>query len=211
MKKIGGRVQFICEKRSFCAKSPYLCHKTGGMKKITSAMLLLWMLYACGKHPSAVEQRKEEIRRNDSLELVQTRIDLAAADSMATFKAFELEDLEKQFVFEKQEKYQTMGYYVLPSYAGSKAKFSFFPEVEEGGKLFFVTIDKTRQYSFTEISLDGDDYTPQLPQGLSEAMKRDIAQCYSLAKTMQDLQTAQKQQEKLALKVKFFEKKLEDD
>ncbi|MBQ9665275.1 MAG: hypothetical protein IJV33_02225 [Bacteroidaceae bacterium] len=181
------------------------------MRKNLYIIILLSALCACEHRPSALEQRKEEIRHNDSLELAQARKDLAIADSVCTFKAFELEDLKKQFVFEKQEKYQTKGYYVLPSYAGSKTRFSFFPEVEEGGKLLLVTIDKMRQYSFTEILLDEDDCTPQLPQGLSEAMKRDIAQCYLLAKTMQNLQTVQKQQEKQALKVKFFERKLEND
>ena len=178
------------------------------MKKILCAVLLLSVVCACEHRPSAVEQRKEDIRRGDSLELLQARTDLAVADSLATFQAFEVEDLKQRFVFEKEEKYQTMGNYVLPSYAGSKTRFSFFPEVEESGKLLLVSIDAKRQYSFAEVDLEAEDYTAQLPQGLSDAMKKDIAVCYTFAKAMHDLKASQEQREKLALKVKFYEKKL---
>ena len=163
---------------------------------------------SCQSKPSAVELRKAEIREHDSLELVQAKADLVAADSIATFKAFELEDLKKGFVLEKQEKYQTLGYYVLPSYEGDKSRFNFFPEVEENGKLLLVSIDKQRHYTFTEINLEDEDYTSQLPQDLSDAMLKDIAQCYSLAKTMHDLEAAKTSKEKMELKVRFYEKKM---
>lgn len=176
------------------------------MKRILYVVGLLALLCGCENRPSMVEQRKAEIRRNDSLELAQARLDLACADSIATFKKLELEDLKKQFVFEKQEKYQTTGYYVLPAYKGSKERFSFFPEVEEGGKLLLVSIDKKRNYTFTEVDLDTEDYTTQLPP-LSAAVKKDVARCHALAQAMHDLAAAKQQQEKLALKVKFYEKK----
>ena len=177
------------------------------MKRTLYVVGLLPMLFSCENRPSMVEQRRAEIRQNDSLELVQARADLANADSVATFKEFELEDLKKQFVFEKQEKYQTTGYYVLPAYKGSKERFSFFPEVEEGGKLLLVSIDEKRNYTFTEVDMEADDYRAQLPL-LSEAVKEDVARCHSLAQTMHEWAAAKKQQEKLTLKVKFYEKKL---
>lgn len=166
---------------------------------------------SCQSKPSLVEQRKAEIRNSDSLELVQAKSDLAVADSIVTFKNFELADLKKQFVFEKQEKYQTMGYYVLPSYKGSKARFKFFPEVEENGTLLLVSIDSQRRYTFTEISVDNEDYTAQLPANLSDATLKDIARCYTLAKTMQDLEKAKSDKEKMELKVRFYEKKMENE
>lgn len=181
------------------------------MEKVFYLMGILLLILSCENHPSKLEQRKAEIRLNDSLELVQARADLASADSVITFTTLELSDLKKQFVFEKQEKYQTVGYYVLPSYAGSKVHFSFFPEVEENGKLLWVTIDKARKYSFTEIPLDGHSHETLLPSDLSSTMQRDIAQCLSLARAMQTLQAAHQSQEKLRLKVRFYEKKLSSE
>ena len=150
------------------------------MKRTIYVIILLLGLYGCESRPSMAEQRKAEIRRNDSLELAQAKTDLVKADSVATFKMYELEELKKQFVFEKQEKYQTSGYWVLPAYKGSKERFTFFPEVEEGGKMLLVLIDKKRRYSFQEIDLGADDYTTQLPKGLSEVQKKDVAKCYAL-------------------------------
>ena len=181
------------------------------MKRISRISIFIYIallaLSCQEKKPSMVEQRKAEIRRNDSLELAQAQQDLQVADSMAAVKVYELDNLKKQFVFEKQEKYQTMGYWVLPAYKGSKERFSFFPEVEEGGKLLLVSIDKRRQYAFTEVDLEADDYTSQLPKGLSDAQKRDVARCYELAKTMKDLDEARHQQEKMQMKVRFYEEK----
>lgn len=181
------------------------------MKRISRISIFIYIallaLSCQEKKPSMVEQRKAEIRRNDSLELAQAQQDLQVADSMAAVKVYELDNLKKQFVFEKQEKYQTMGYWVLPTYKGSKERFSFFPEVEEGGKLLLVSIDKRRQYAFTEVDLESDDYTSQLPKGLSDAQKRDVARCYELAKTMKDLDEAHHQQEKMQMKVRFYEEK----
>ena len=163
---------------------------------------------SCNGKPSMVEQRKAEIREHDLLELAQARADLAVADSVIAFKAFELEDLKEGFVFEKEEKYQTVGYYVLPSYAGNKSRFTFFPEVEETGKLLLVSIDKQRRYTFTEVVLDDEDYTAKLPANISDAMLKDIAKCYSLAKTMQDIEKAKADKEKMGLKVQFYERKM---
>ena len=184
------------------------------MKRILYSAASIYVLSAicfssCNSKPSMVEQRRAEIREHDSLELVQARADLAVADSVATFKAFELADLKGMFVFEKEEKYQTVGYYVLPEYKGNKSRFTFFPEVEETGKLLLVSIDKQRKYTFTEVTVDDEDYTTKLPVNLSDAMLKDIDKCYSLAKTMQDLEKARTDKEKMELKVRFYEKKME--
>ena len=61
--------------------------KKDGMKRILYVVGLLALLCGCENRPSMVEQRKAEIRRNDSLELAQARLDWACADSVATFKA----------------------------------------------------------------------------------------------------------------------------
>ncbi|MBQ6965653.1 MAG: hypothetical protein IJP82_08205 [Bacteroidaceae bacterium] len=179
------------------------------MKRLFYMMGLLSLLCGCEHRPSLVEQRKAEIRRNDSLELVQALRDLAAADSVATFRELDVKDLKEQFVFEKQEKYQTVGYYVLPGYQGDKSRFTFFPEVEESGKLLLVSIDKKRRYAFMEIDLDEEDYMAQLPANLTAAQRNDIHRCYALAKAMHDFDAAKKQQEKMLLKLHFYEEKME--
>ena len=208
MEKCNHRNYFFCKKVICSSKTFNFAPKVYNMKKLLIGTLFLWVLMGCEKRPSLLEQRKAEIRRNDSLELVQAQTDLLKVDSVATFMAFEIEDLKKQFFFEKQEKFQTTGYWVLPAYKGSKERFTFFPEVEEGGKLLLVSIDRQRRYSFQEIHVDEDDYTVQLPSMLSETQRKDVAQCYALAKAMGDLSAAKAQQEKLQMKVRFYEEKL---
>lgn len=207
MEKCNGHDHFFFKKVVSSVKTLNFVPKECVMKKFLIGILSLFVLAGCENRPSMVEQRKAEIRRNDSLELAQARKDLVVVDSIATFRALELEELKQQFVFEKQEKYQTLGYYVLPAYKGSKERFSFFPEVEEGGKLLLVSIDKKRQYSFQEIDLAADDYTTQLPAGLSSAMLQDVAKCHVLAKAIWDLADAQRQRGKLEQEVGFYEEK----
>ena len=165
------------------------------------------MLSCQERKSSRADEFREEVRKNDSTELAQALADVEKADCEVIQLEKLVETYKGRFVFEKQEKYQTMGYWVLPAYKGSKERFSFFPEVEEGGKLLLVSIDKRRQYAFAEVDLESDDYTSQLPKALSDAQKRDVARCYELAKTMKDLDEAQHQQEKMQMKVRFYEEK----
>lgn len=171
--------------------------------------LSLVVLDACDQQPSRVEQRKEEIRQRDSLELASAKADLQRADSVIAFKEFELDDLKKSFVFEKQDKYQTMGNYVLPQHSGSKNRLSFFPEVEESGKLLFVSIDRQRRYSFVEVNVTEADYANLLPKGISQKDKEAVKKCAELATMMQDLKIAKEKKEKARMKIKFYEKKKE--
>lgn len=171
--------------------------------------LSLVVLDACDQQPSRVEQRKEEIRQRDSLELASAKADLQRADSVIAFKEFELDDLKKSFVFEKQDKYQTMGNYVLPQHSGSKNRLSFFPEVEESGKLLFVSIDRQRRYSFVEVNVTEADYANLLPKGISQKDKEAVKKCAELATMMQDLKKAKEKKEKARMKIKFYEKKKE--
>ena len=81
--------------------------KTLSILLTASAMTII---FSCDNKPSRVEQRKAEIRQQDSTDLASARLDMQEADSIIAFKEIELEDLKQGFVFEKQEKYQTMGY-----------------------------------------------------------------------------------------------------
>jgi hypothetical protein len=115
--------------------------------------------------------------------------------------------MKRRMVFEKQERYQTMGYWVLPRYQGSKERFSFFPEVEESGKMLLVSINGRREYSFTEVDLSGSDYSALLPKGLSAEQRKDVDECYRFAKGMHDLDEARKHREKILLKIRFYQEK----
>ena len=129
-------------------------------------------------------------------------------DSIITFSTLNVEDEKRHFVFEKQEKYQTMGYWVLPAYKGSKERFTFFPEVEESGKMLLVNIDGKRRYTFTEVNLDSSDYQSLLPTGLSARQRDDVHRCFTFAKAMHDLDIARKTREKTLTKIRFFERKM---
>lgn len=172
-----------------------------------TAIVTTIFVSSCSSGPSKVELRKQEMRQRDSLEVVQAKAELRAADSIATFKEFELEELKSQFVLEKQEKYQTVGYYVLPEYKGDKSRFTFFPEVEENGKMLLVNIDKKRQYKFTEVNLDNNELESKLPSNLSAKVRADVDKCMSLARTMKELSDARTAKEKMELKIRFYETK----
>lgn len=182
------------------------------MKRISRISIFIYIallaLSCQEKKPSMVEQRREEIRRNDSTELAQAEAELTRVDSLVMFSTQDVEDMKRRMVFEKQERYQTMGYWVLPQYRGSKERFTFFPEVEESGKMLLVSINGKREYSFTEVDLSGDDYSALLPKGLSASQRRDVDECYTFAKAMHDLDEARKHREKTLLKIRFYQEKM---
>ncbi|MBR6036686.1 MAG: hypothetical protein IKP41_07020 [Bacteroidaceae bacterium] len=178
-------------------------------RKCVFLLVAMLMLAACQERKSTrTEERREEIRRNDSTELAQAEAELTRLDSVITFATLEVEDMKRGFVFEKVEKYQMMGYWVLPAYRGSKERFSFFPEVEESGKLLLVNIDGKRRYAFTEVDLEGEGYEGLLPKGVSAQQRKDVDECYRFAKAMHDLDAARKGREKVLMKIRFYQEKM---
>ena len=164
-------------------------------------------------YPKEFNVRKAAILVADSIELAEAKDSLYVADSLETFRTFQLEDTKKLFVFEKQERFQTVGYYVLPKHAGSKANLSFFPEVEETGKLLLVNIDANRRYTFTEVYLQEYDSVlrENLLKKISEEQRVGVNQCVRLATDFFMLKQAKELKERMNLKVRFFEKKISED
>lgn len=164
-------------------------------------------------YPREFDVRKAAILVADSIELAEATDSLQMAESQETFCAQQLEETKKHFVFEKQERYQSVGYYVLPHHAGSKSNLSSFPEVDETGKVFLVSIDKNRRYSYTEVHIDESDAA--LLDGISNTTPKEqrtgIDACKHLSACFMMLKNAKRQKEKLTLKVRFYEKKLEED
>ncbi len=172
-------------------------------------LLAVLLLLACQERKTdRAEEFREAIHQKDSTELAQAQAELTKLDSIITFSTLNVEDEKRHFVFEKQEKYQTMGYWVLPAYKGSKERFTFFPEVEESGKMLLVNIDGKRRYTFTEVNLDSSDYQSLLPTGLSARQRDDVHRCFTFAKAMHDLDIARKTREKTLTKIRFFERKM---
>ena len=178
-------------------------------RKCIFLLAAVLMLAACQERKTTrTEERREEIRRNDSTELALAEAELTRLDSVITFATLEVENMKRGFVFEKVEKYQTMGYWVLPAYRGSKERFSFFPEVEESGKLLLVNIDGKRRYAFTEVDLESEGYEGLLPKGVSAQQRKDVDECYRFAKAMHDLDGARKDREKVLMKIRFYQEKM---
>lgn len=172
-------------------------------------LLAVLLLLACQERKTdRAEEFREAIHQKDSTELAQAQAELTKLDSIITFSTLNVEDEKRHFVFEKQEKYQTMGYWVLPAYKGSKERFTFFPEVEESGKMLLVNIDGKRRYTFTEVNLDSSDYQSLLPTGLSARQRDDVHRCFTFAKAMHDLDIARKTREKTLTKIRFFERRM---
>lgn len=164
-------------------------------------------------YPQEVDARRSALSLMDTLELENAKQELIIADSIFTFQQFELEDLKKNFILEKQEKYQTTGYYVTNDYAGSKSSYSYFTEVEETGTLLAVNIYRTNgiKYDFTPIEIDlNSDAVPSSVKPLSAKEQASFEQCYRLARAMKQFKEAKENKEKYQLKVRFFEKKISE-
>lgn len=164
-------------------------------------------------YPNEIEARRKAVDLSNLLELNEAKSQLSVADSIFTFKCFELEDLKKDFTLEKQEKYQTTGYYVTNDYAGSKSAYSFFPEVEEGGALLLVSITRSPQikYDFEEVEVDlNSDVVPaaKVSHSLSEKEQDAYVKCYKLARCIKEYNEAKALRDKMDMKIRFFEKKM---
>lgn len=165
-------------------------------------------MWSCQEQkPSRAQEFRDSVRIHDMKALDSARVAVTEAERDVKRLEKIVEEYKGRFVFEKVEKYQTMGYWVLPAYKGSKERFIFFPEVEESGKLLLVNIDKKRRYAFTEVNLDSEDYEALLPKGLSKQQRKDVGECYVFAKSMKLLEEARQRQERMELKVRFYEEK----
>ena len=161
-------------------------------------------------YPKEIECRKAALIFSDSLQLQEAKFAFAKADSALTFKRLDLEDMKKKFVLEKDEKYQSVGNYVVASQAGSKTHLKFFAEVNEEGTMQIVSIDAKRKYHFTQIAIgEARGSAALLPPDATGEDALAVEQCYQLAKLFADVKEKQKEVEKQMMKVRFFETKIE--
>lgn len=164
-------------------------------------------------YPREFDVRRAALAFSDTIELEEAKCEFRIADSTFVFKQVELEEIKKSFVLEKQPKYQTLGYYVTPDYAGSKEAYNFFPEVEENGKLLTVSISRSPKlnYNFTEVEIDLTKNTippVSISRSLTSKEQQSYEKCYKLARCFKEYDEAKKLREKYELKVRFYERKI---
>lgn len=163
-------------------------------------------------YPKETDCRRDALVFVDSLELHEAKYEFAKADSSLTFKKLELDEMKQNFVLEKDERYQSVGNYVVPSQAGSKTHLSFFAEVSEDGTMQLVQIDRNRKYHYTTVSLSEDRGSMALlPTNATAEDALNVEQCYQLAKCFAAVRLSEEEAKKLMVKIRFFEKKLEQD
>ena len=163
-------------------------------------------------YPKEIDCRREALQFVDSLELHEAKYAFAKADSSLTFKRLELDEMKKKFVLEKDEKYQSVGYYVVPSQAGNKQHLNFFAEVGEDGSMQLVTIDKKRHYSYTTVSLSEDGGSMAvLPANATADDALIVEQCYQLAKLFAEVKMGEEEVKRQMVKIRFYEEKIARD
>lgn len=165
-----------------------------------------------------IEERREALKQNDHDELEEARRDLAAADSISDIVGPKLQAMEDTLVvFEKNEQYQSKGFYVLKEHAGDKSLFDFFPEVEEEGQFLLVKINADRKWSFLKLEPFTGDANKALSdkkvkefigRDLTEEEKSQVVTLSEYALCAKKLRDANASHEKNVMKIEFYEKKI---
>ena len=160
--------------------------------------------------PKETECRRAALSFADSLELNNAKFAFARADSALTFKRLELQEMKKQFVLEKDERFQSVGNYVVPAQAGNKSRLKFFAQVNEEGTMQIVSIDAKRKYHFTVVAVgDARGSTALLPPDATAEDAVCVEQCYQLALKFAEVKAEQQEVEHQMIKVRFLEEKIE--
>lgn len=165
-----------------------------------------------------IEERRDALKQNDRAELDEAHRDLATADSIANIAGPKLQMMQDSLVvFEKNEKYQSKGFYVLKEHAGDKSQLTFFPEVEEEGQVLLVKIDSQRKWSFLKIEpktdglgsyLDTKEVVEFVGRELTNEEEEQFASISEFAIAMKNLRDANASIQKNKLKIEFYEKKI---
>lgn len=171
------------------------------------------------RRANEIEERREALKQNDRDELDEARRDLAAADSIASVYGSRMQKMEADsvIVFEKEDKYQDKGFYVLREHAGDKSKLEFFPELEEEGQLLLVKIDANRKWSFLKIApvmskdksaLERKEVVDFVGRSLSQDEVSQVVALSEYAYAMKQLRDATASQDKNRMKIEYYENKI---
>ncbi len=211
--------------------------------------------------PRELDVRRSALAFSDTVEMEEAKVMLAEVDSILTLKKLDLETLKSDFVLEKDERYQTVGYYVCPEQVGEKMhRTSLRAEVNEEGQMLLISIlhgtklghDRIRVvssagkyletphcFSFLTHSVlgyeeeasyklgedngviaciagetgamivaylnpDGKEFKATVSASDLEAVKK----CYRLALEFAESDSLRNVRDKMAVKVRFYEKKI---
>ncbi len=161
-----------------------------------------------------IEEKKKKIAMFNAEELEKAKHDFYVADSLSEFYGFELEDLKQAFVLEKNEQFQSKGFWVLSDYAGDKRSLDFFPEVEEEGQMLLVSINDKRKWRFMKIShkesdfLSSDSVKSFIGRSLSDEEADKVYRTYSLSEMICNHNDAVASAKKNKLKIEYYEKRV---
>ncbi len=127
-------------------------------------------------YPTAVEGRRNAIKLENELELTDAKTSLAKADSALAAETATLEAMKKEFVLEKDSKYQAVGYYVSPDQLAAKMhRTALRAMVNEEGLMVLVSIvhgDKLQHKTITVASEVGTQFTT--PQCISFLTHKEV-------------------------------------
>lgn len=106
-------------------------------------------------YPKAIEARKKAISLESHIELEAAKSGLARIDSMLEYTNKEVERLKKGFVLEKDEKYQSTGYYIVKKQIGSaKQRTALKAEVNEEGLMVLISVVKGQKLNHKSIKVE---------------------------------------------------------
>lgn len=93
------------------------------------------------EYPRELDVRRSALAFSDTIEMEEAKVMLAEADSALTFKTLELDAMKAEFVLEKNEEYQTVGYYMCPEQVSGKMhRTALRAEVNEEGQMLLISI-----------------------------------------------------------------------
>lgn len=213
-------------------------------------------------YPKAIDVRYETLTFENEMERDKASLEHDEVDSLLAYKTIELDELKKEFRLEKDSKYQTVGYYVIPEQIGSLMhKTALRAEVNEEGEMILISILHGKKISHKSIKVATKDglsaETPEcfshlthkvkgyeeessyklgedggviefivnnpgtidvtyigtsnVSTPLTPSDKSAIKSCYALANKFKEVKELTEKRNKLALKKKFYERKLLED
>ena len=120
-------------------------------------------------YPRAFDARREAIGLMDEIEIQQANHDLTATDSALTDVGQTLKTLKNDFLLEKDERFQTVGFYKDKKQpASSLHRTCLYAEVDEDGQLFLVSVLQGKRIQHDVIVVGtGADNSIESPRCLS--------------------------------------------
>ena len=169
----------------------------GVMRKIVF-ILCAFALLACNR-PSRVEQYKAEKHRSDSIHLVEQTTSLAYYQSQLEQLMPVADSLLPFFTYEKNEKYQDHGYYVVKPSAFRYQYSDLRIKVRDDGKEPILVYKEGKR-----VTSEGMKELKN--EGMNEALER----AEHLRVVMADIKECEKRIARTSLEVQKYEKRLQN-